>query len=83
MATSVIELTMEYADATTRTVKIGDLAPADINPNIKQAINDLNDPTTRETNYPGFTTGFVSNKGANFVRVQTAKIVTTNRIVIF
>lgn len=79
-----IKVTNEFADGTSKAVTIGEIAPTAINETkIRNQVAKLNNATQREEDYPGFTTGFVSNAGANFVSISGVDIITTETIVIF
>lgn len=79
-----IKVTTAFTDGTNKAVSIGEIAVTAINENkIKQQVAKLNNATTREEEYPGFTTGFVSTAGANFASISAVEIITINRTVIF
>lgn len=79
-----IKVTTAFTDGTNKTVTIGEIAPTAINEtNIRAQVAKLNNATTREETYPGFTTGFVSAAGANFASVSGVEIVAINRTIIF
>lgn len=84
MSAGTIKLTCKFEDDTKKTISIGEIALTAINETkIRQQIAILNNATQREENYPGFTTGFISNDGANFNSITGAQIVVSNRTVIF
>lgn len=81
---ATIRVTSDFTDGTSKNISIGEIAVTAINENtIKQQVAKLNNATTREEEYPGFTTGFVSTAGANFASISAVEIITVNRTVIF
>lgn len=81
---ATIKITTNFLDGTSKTVSVGEVAVTAINENkIKQQVATLNAPMQRETDYPGFTEGYVSNAGANFASISAVEIITVNRTVIF
>lgn len=81
---ATIKLTCKFEDDTKKSISIGEIAVTKINETkIREQIALLNDATQREESYPGFTTGFVSNDGANFNSITSAQIVVSARTVIF
>ena len=81
-ATTKLVVTAKYADAETRKVTINNLSPSKISSSLKQNIKDLNNATLRAANYPNFDASFISNNGANFVRIEKAQLVTTNIVML-
>ena len=81
---ATIRVTSDFTDGTNKNISIGEIEVTAINENkIKQQVAKLNNATTREDEYPGFTTGFVSTAGANFASISAVEIITVNRTVIF
>lgn len=79
-----IKITNAFTDGTKKSVTIGEIAASKLDRNNIQAqVTKLNNPTTREEEYPGFTTGFVSNAGANFVSVSSVEVISKMTTVIF
>lgn len=86
MSTSVLKVKSVFTDGTTKDVSIGPFRPTDMGTyrqKINQQVALLNNPTTREESYPGFTTGFVSNAGANFASIRSAQIITSQVDIIY
>ena len=80
--TAKLVLTAKYADAETRKVTINNLSPAKVSPNLKQNIKDLNNATLRAATYPNFDNSFISNNGADFVRIEKAQFITTDIVML-
>lgn len=81
---AVIQVDNQFADGTKRSVNIGEINVNNINgEHIKEQIALINDPTLREQHYPGFTTGLVSNAGANFVSISGARIIVEQKTILW
>jgi len=85
MATpATIKVTAKFEDDSKKTVSIGEIDATQINETkIRNQVALLNNATQREESYPGFTTGFTSNDGANFNSITSVQIVVSRRTVIF
>jgi len=79
MSTSYLRVKSAFVDGTTKDTTIGPYTLQDLN-TYRQQINTqvaiLNNPTQREDIYEGFTSGFVSNAGANFASIRRCQMIT-------
>lgn len=86
MSTSYLRVKSAFVDGTTKDTTIGPYSLQDLT-TYRQQINTqvaiLNNPTQREDTYEGFTSGFVSNAGANFASIRSCQIITTAEEVIY
>lgn len=80
----MIKITSTFTDGTSKSVSIGEVAASKVSTDaIKAQVRKMNNPEQREENYPGFTAGFVSNAGANFVSISGVDLINKTTTVIF
>ena len=78
-ASSVIELTNEFADGTSQKVSIGTIAPTAISPTLKQDIIAFN----ASMQSAGYGSYLQSKYGADWTGISACRIITTETTYIF